>query len=50
MLQENKPIVDALKLMWQTYPNLDEIKATLQEASQSDYFKKAQDLNNYFKK
>lgn len=41
MLIANKPIVDTLKLMWQTDPNLEEIKAKLQEANQSEYFEKS---------
>lgn len=41
MLQENKSIINALRLMWKTSPNLDEIRDVIKEASKSDYFKES---------
>lgn len=38
MLNANKPIVEALRLIWQTQPDLDGTREALKQAMQSDYF------------
>jgi superfamily II DNA or RNA helicase len=44
MLEANKPVVDALRLIWRTSPDLEGTRQAVDEALKSDYFSKSSRL------
>jgi len=44
MLEANKPVVDALRLIWRTSPDLEGTRQAVDEALKSDYFRRSSRL------
>ncbi|MGB3651699.1 MAG: SNF2-related protein, partial [Rivularia sp. (in: cyanobacteria)] len=49
MLEVNKPVVDALRLIWQNPPDLNAAKEAVEEAKQSSYFSNSSRLKQVSK-
>jgi hypothetical protein len=48
MLKDNKPIIDALKLIWKTPPDIEKTIELIDTALQSDYFRRSVRLQNLY--
>lgn len=49
MLEANKPVVDALRLIWQTPPNIEATRKFIEQALNSYYFRSSSRLQQLYK-